>query len=406
MKKILLGTTALVGAALVSQAALADAPKVTVGGNSEFEAGLVSDDQGAGNSNRAFYTRNEVSFKVDGKSDMGLGYGSEIWLQADTSGDSNGRGVNATRTFVYLDGLWGRVEMGSNYGADDTLKVDAGTIARATGGINGDWRFFANNKNSNPFIATSDLPINYGATTGGLAAGGITGGTAGGFGNQSSENLNKITYYTPKWYGLQAGLSYAPNDASRGQFAGTTSRASRSTAVTFNSGGVNTGTISRANDIWQGGVSYNGQWDQIAFGLSATGEHGNAQTAGYHDLSAWALGAKAAYLGFSVAGSYGDWGKSLRTGSNVSDNKFWTVGGAYEFGPYGVSVTYLSSKFDGAATFNQDKFRNIVVGADYKLAPGLTPYAEVAFFDQDAAGTGVLNNNSGEVFLLGTQLNF
>jgi len=415
MKKILLGTTALVGAVLVSQAALADAPKVTVGGSSEFEAGLLSgDDQSGGQvnatpnngqSNRAFYTRNEVSLKVDGKSDAGLGYGSEIWLQADTSGDQNGRGVNATRTFVYLDGMWGRVEMGSNYGADDTLKVDAGTIARATGGIDGDWRFFANNRLGNPFIATSDLPINYGATGTGLSgAGTFGGGTPNGFGNQSTENINKVTYYTPKWYGLQAGLSYAPNDSNRGQTLGRTDHGAPIT-VGGATGGVAASTISSAHDIWQGGIGYNGQWNQVGFGLSATGEHGQADATSYHDLNAWALGAKASYLGFSAAGSYGDWGKSLRTGTSVSTNRFWTLGGAYEYGPYGLSVTYLGSKYDNAIA-STDKFRNIVVGADYKLAPGLTPYAEVAFYNEDGQGTGHGVDNSGQLFLLGTQLNF
>ncbi len=55
------------------------------------------------------------------------------------------------------------------------------------------------------------------------------------------------------------------------------------------------------------------------------------------------------------------------------------------------------------STTNND-FDNFVIGADYKLAPGLTPYAEVAFFDQDAVGTS--DDNEGTVVLLGTQLNF
>ena len=45
MKKILLGTTTLIGAAgLFAGAALAETPKVTVGGYANFEAGYVSDD--------------------------------------------------------------------------------------------------------------------------------------------------------------------------------------------------------------------------------------------------------------------------------------------------------------------------------------------------------------------------
>ena len=88
---------------------------------------------------QAFRNDTQVDFKIDGKNDAGLGYGGEVDLLADTSVDVHGRGVNASKTFVYLDGNWGRFELGSNVGADGTIKVDAGTIARATGGINGDW---------------------------------------------------------------------------------------------------------------------------------------------------------------------------------------------------------------------------------------------------------------------------
>ncbi len=172
MKKILLGTTTLIGvASLFAGVALAETPKVTIGGYENFEAGYVSDDQdsatalhaGASTNQRpqAFRSDTQVDFKIDGKSDAGLGYGGEIDLLADTSPDVQGRGTNASKTFVYLDGNWGRAELGSNVGADGTMKVDAATIARATGGINGDWNYFANA--GNQYLAMAALPLGYGA---------------------------------------------------------------------------------------------------------------------------------------------------------------------------------------------------------------------------------------------------
>ena len=44
------------------------------------------------------------------------------------------------------------------------------------------------------------------------------------------------------------------------------------------------------------------------------------------------------------------------------------------------------------------------VGVDYKLAPGLTPYAEVTWYDENAVST--INDNKGYVVIIGTQLNF
>jgi len=388
MNKLLLGTTALVGVAFAAQAALAETPKVTVGGFSEFQAGIMSDDQDANRRNHAFRSDNEISFKVDGKSDAGLGYGAEIWLEADVTNDADTQGTNASKTFLYVEGTWGRFEGGSNLGVDQTLKIDAASIARATGGIDGDWIYFANNTTPNIFVAKPDLPLNYGYT-----ASGVTGG----LGDESQENLNKITYYTPRWNGFQAGLSYIPSDQERGQTTTSATRVDNTAAV---------GGVSQAENIWVGGINYMGQWDQVSFGLAATGEFGDAEASGYEDLSAWTLGAKLGYMGFSLAGSYGDWGDSLRLNtSNIDDTQYWTLGAAYEYGPYGISLTYLSSEY-GVTSTTDNEFTSWSLGADYKLAPGLTPYVEFTAYDQDAVGTGIANDNEGHVFLIGSSLNF
>jgi len=404
MKKILLGTTTLVGAALVAQAALADAPKVTVGGFSDFEAGIVSDDQDANQRNHAFRTDNEISFKVDGKSDSGLGYGAEIWLEADVDSDADesgssdqlNQGINASKTFVYVEGTWGRFEGGANLGPDQTLKVDAASIARATGGIDGDWRLFANNTANNPYIATPDLPLNYGYSSGISNVG---------LGDESQENLNKITYYTPKWSGFQAGISYIPSDQERGQFMTSATRVDNTAGGTF--GTNNTVAAGQADNIWVGGLNWMGQWDQIGIALAATAERGNAESALNEDLWAWQVGGKLSYMGFSIAGSFADWGDSLRLkAENANDTDFWTVGGAYEYGPYGISVTYLRSSIDQGPGIQENKLRNWTVGADYKLAPGLTPFVELSFYDMEAAGAAPDDDNEGHVFLIGTSLNF
>jgi predicted porin len=253
MKKILLGTTTLVGAALLSQAALAGAPKVTVGGFSEVQVGVMSDDQDANQRNHAFRNDNEISFKVDGKSDAGLGYGAEIWLEADVTDDADNQGEQASKTFIYLEGSWGRLEAGSTLGADQTLKIDAASIARATGGIDGDFTYFINQDSSLTgvnVIATPDLPVNYGFVP----------GAAPFLGDESQENLTKLVYYTPKWNGFQAGLSYSPDSTDRGQ------------TVTLSDA-----DSTESDAIWQAGVSYTGTWDKVGFGLAATAERGDAE---------------------------------------------------------------------------------------------------------------------------------
>lgn len=373
MKKILLGTTTLIGAAgLFAGAALADTPKVTVGGFADFQVGVANDDQDANQRSQAFRSDTEISFRIDGKTDAGLGYGGGVNLEADTTEDADNQGLNASATWIYLDGAWGRVELGSNVGAQGTMKVDASSIARATGGIDGDWYYFANS--SEQFHATPDLFLGYGT---------------GNLGNESTENLNKVTYYTPRFAGFQLGVSYIVNNEDRGQSI------SRSDDDTND-----------AENIWAGGINYDNKFGDFGVTLAATGEIGNAEDSTQEDIRAWNAGAKVAYMGFSIAGSYGDLGDSLRDKTdNADDTHYWTVGGAYEYGPFGASVTYLSSEYDLGTGAGHNDFDNISVGVDYKLAPGLTPYAEVSFFDQEVPGVSA-DDNEGTVFIAGTQLTF
>lgn len=386
MKKILLGTTTLIGAALLAGAASADTPKVTVGGFADFQVGVVGEDADTNLRSHAFRSDTEVTFRIDGKHDSGLGYGGGVDLEADTTSDADNQGTNASQTFVYVEGMWGHLEAGSKVGAESAMKVDASDIARATGGIDGDWTYFITNPSGTQYWATPDLVLGYGAT---------------GLGNESTENLNKVTYYTPRFAGFQLGVSYAVNSTDRGQ---TITRSDQNNTAT-------------AENLWTGGVSYEGKFDQIGFAAAATGEAGNAEacattagscTAGvtvFEDVRTWNVGAKVTYLGFSLAGSYGDLGESLRLKTaNADDTHYWTVGGAYEHGPFGASVTYLNSEYDLGGASGNNELSNISVGVDYKLAPGFTPYAEVSFIELDAATNA--NDNDATVFIAGTQLAF
>lgn len=275
MKKILLGTTALIGAVSFASVAAADAPRVTVGGFIDFQAAHVSEDLDTAKRGYGFRNDTEIHFSVDGKTDAGMGYGAVVELEADATDDTTGSGTNADRTYVYLDGNWGRFELGTNSDAATALKVDASNLARATGGIDGDWFRFASAP-AGTFIVRPDLPVSHGGVT-----------TPG-----ATENASKITYYSPRFSGFQVGLSYTVDSAERGQ----------------------TSTLSDADgsyeDVFSGGVNYTHQFDQVNLGLSGTFEFGDNELAG-EDLEAWALGASVGFGGFSVAASYADWNESM-----------------------------------------------------------------------------------------------
>lgn len=364
MKKLLLGTTAILGVVGFASAAAADAPRVTVGGFIDFQAAHVDDDLAVGSNDYGFRNDTEIHFSIDGKTDAGLGYGAVIELEADATDDTTNSGSNADRTYVYLDGNWGRFELGTNTDAATALKVDASTISRATGGIDGDWFRFVTPA-TGAFIVRPDLPTAHGGV--------LTPG--------ETENAGKITYYSPSFSGLQLGISYTPDTDARGQ-------------DTFGLLGAGTSLGSVQEDVISGGITYNRQFNQVALGLSATGEIGDSSLVGGQDLEAYALGASIGVAGFSFAGSWGD------VEANFGEGEFWTLGAAYDFGAFGASVSYLESEVDVAGGSND--FDNLTFGVDYALAPGLTPYAEVSLFDY----SGVVDSNDGTVFIVGTQLAF
>ncbi len=380
MKKFLLGTTGLVGAAVLfsSAASAGETPKVTVGGFIDFQAGIMSDDLDAAQRGYGFRNDTEVNISVDGKTDSGLGYGAVIDLEADVTADADNQGLNASRTYIYLDGNWGRFELGSNNTAIEALKVDASNIARGSGGIHGGWWYFANHPSafapagtSLPYITSAALPMDHGSM---FVAGGET-----------TDNTTKITYYSPRFSGFQLGVSYSPDGTDRGQ------------TLTRTDAGFGFG------DIFDVGVNYENQWDEISFSAALTGEWGDSDTSAVEDIGAWNIGAALGYMGFQVAASYGDWDDSMMPSASNGDSDYWTLGAAYDFGQFGASVTYLDSNVEVGTADNE--FDNIVIGADYELAPGLTPYVEASFYDFEANGTGV-GDNDGSVFILGTLLSF
>lgn len=396
MKKILLGTTTLIGAAsLFAGAALAETPKVTVGGDADFQMGWVNEDLDAGLRNHAFRSVTELKFRVDGKSDAGLGYGGGVDLSADTSAQIS-QPANANRTFIYVDGNWGRFEMGSDVGAQQTMKVDTTNIARATGGQ--DWRRFVNTGTggTNIYYGAPVLDIQYGAVGLGL------------FGNEYDENVNKVTYYSPKFSGFQLGVSYMPDSLSTGQVV---NRVENAVTVAGSGAPAAAGAQATFDNVWTGGISYDGKWDQVGIALAATAEHGDSTTvaggaaAQLEDLRTWNLGGKFSYMGFAVAGSYGNIGDSGRLVAVANDDTtYWTLGGAYETGPFGASITWFNSEREIGAAAGTNELTNWSFGVDYKLAPGLTPYAEVTWSEQDSP-TAALDNDA-TVFIAGTQLSF
>lgn len=324
---------------------------VSLGGVIDFQAGFADVDDGLEINDRDVYFRNdtEVHVTVAGQTDSGLEYGAVIELEADVTGDIDEEGFNADKTYLFLQGDFGRVELGNNSSAAQTLKVDAATIARATGGIDGDFDKYINDR-SGSYIVTPNLHVAEAEGT--------------------YEDATKITYYTPRFSGFQFGASYTPDTASGGQ--------------SVSGGGF--------EDVFSVGINYAGQYDNWGILASLTAEFGDDGAAG-EDLEGYHAGLVLSAGGFSFAAGYGD---TDDTRAANADASFWDAGISYENGPWGISLTYLDSEVGDA------ELQNFSLGADYQLASGLVTYIEYSLFDFDNGGS----DEDGGVLILGTELTF
>ena len=358
MKKLLLSTAAVF--AFASSVNAAD-PDLTVGGYVNAQGGFVDSDT-IENDQHALRVDSEVHVEVGGEHGD-LAYGAVIELEADSSEDSDNiqnNNINADKSYLFLQGDFGRVELGSNTDASDALDINTGTFARATGGVDGDFYKFAA-PTTNAIIRPD------GAIAHDRAA---------------AEDANRITLYTARQEGVQLGVSYTPDLGTHGQ------------AVALGNG-TPSGVDSR--DGFSGGVNYASNFDGFGVAASATAEYANSQAAMAKDTFTHKYGLQLTTEGVTLGGSYGKIDEGL---GGQRDGEYFDVGVAYETGPFGASVTYLDSE---ASTNGVDTdFTNIVIGADYAYAPGAAAYAEVSLFEEDTAGV----SNDGTVVLLGTQVGF
>jgi hypothetical protein len=415
MKKLLLASTALVGfAATAAQAggghvpAEATAPAnsggitVMVGGHMNFEGSYTDQDGNAGVNDRSgqpgltgipdvagsagnardvhFATPNtEINVTAAGSTEN-FDYGAVVELNADVNGDVEGDGGNADKTFLFVESDdFGRVEMGANTGAEGALEVDASNIARATGGIEGNWWHYVDvngvSKTSGTNLTTSQFRLEPNLIIDDAEA--------------TTQDANKLTYYTPRFGGVQFGASYIPNTGDLGSGLNLATKNSATNAFT---------------DVFTGGANYEANLEGVGLTLAAVGETGQANNTNVNDLNAYSVGGKVEVEGFSVAGNWADQGDSgLASTATNNDQTYWTAGAAYENGPFGVSATYLDAQQSSNNVINNTS--NVVLGADYQLAPGFTPYVEAAFFKLDD-GTFANADNKGSVLLMGAELNF
>jgi outer membrane protein OmpU len=388
MKKILLSTTAMVGAFALSHAAAAQtattAPlTIYLGGKIDYHAGIVREKQNFQQRDYTSEVDSSVLLTVKSNNSDVVDYGARIQLLPNQNDD------DATDEYViYVEGQYGTVEVGAADGAAERLAVTAPSDF-GTGGVKGQYAQFATSTGHPDGLRT-------------------TAGIDNGFYAFDDNGATKITYFSPRFEGFQFGASFSPDGSQtknnrEGTFAGT--------AGTTN-GLLNVDSFDNYRELV---LNYEGEFEGVGVkgSLGYVGadakENRSVPASKFQDLNAIQTGLQLGYEGFTFGGGYVTQGESgyRQNLSNNDEMEAYNVGLQYETGPFIVGTNALFSRNEGDQTVRgDDKLNAYSVGVTYKVAPGLSTYVEGTNFNYKGTNSSTAFNNDATVVILGTSLAF
>jgi hypothetical protein len=388
----------------------------------------------------AFDAAGALTVEGKGKTEKGLEYGARVSALTTALSVQNNRFFRNHQAVLYMNDMdMGRLELGNDFGAFEAMLPTADRVAAATGGIAGDWYKYV--QTSSPSSNDAALPGNQVSTSvpGTVTTSGDFYAGPGSFLDNGTlvaadiQKAIKATYYTPKLKdtGLRFGISYIPD----------TDHSAPLSVVRY--GNANNRLLPVRQSVqdfdkgFQNGIQAAIEWKHKLnkdnkCKIAIVGERADLPrqiSSRYNRVGTIGVGASHMYKDFSVAASYVHLGRSglVRTtatgdGSRVGRNNYIaTLGFGYMFdNKTKVSVTGLMSEKA------RNRFHNISFGAEYKLAQGLMPYAELTYFEMSQRYRNVdriaVNNgtptpttatftrengkNRGAAFIIGTRVQF
>ena len=295
MKKILLGSTAIVAAAAAFAAPASAAENIKLGLGGYYQSAFVLIDEDVADTRTdSIKQEGEIYFLGETTLDNGVTVGVNVQLEAYTTASASGPGDQIDEHFVYFEGGFGRVQLGAADSAAYLMHYSAPT-AIAGHGVDSPNFFHASQPGTN-VLASNYTFLN---TTG---------------------DANKLTYFTPRFSGFQLGLSYTPS------LAGGTGGSSNSNGnLPNNNGGVDPADPSRQEKIVEIGANYVNSFGGVDVAIAVgylTGQQ-EADRAGSDDQEAFTVGAQLGYAGFTFGGGYQKNNMGLQLDEDMEQ---WNVG--------------------------------------------------------------------------------
>jgi len=376
MKKLLLGTTALVAmGALATPALAADPVKVSVSGEFLVLWGFALEDQkdaagqpGEDKRSHGAYQNSKLTFGGSTTLDNGVTAGVEIKLEGQSQDN------NVDKSWAYFEGNFGKIELGS---------VD-GVAFKSTSWLPSAYHYQGPNYGS----------VIWGENNngGGFSPQSITGAwTYGGvaFGNDNE----KINYFTPRFNtplgGFQLGASYAPEacELENGQqgedcgYPGYWSSDNNNASASF-----------RQSEVWELGVNYAGDVGDLSLGVSIGYMEGQSENsaATFEDRNELSVNGSVGFGRFTVGAGFRNDTQGLA--GNNTDTTVWALSGSYGVGPWTFGVGTVNVEAEAGTAGGQDELSVFAAGVNYDIGPGILLTAGVDTADYEDN----LNNPAGE----------
>ncbi len=366
MKKVLLASTALAGASLLATSANAGTPivgddqEVTISGNVRFSVYAADQDVelSANSSDRGYKfetDESEVKFAARSQADNGLEFGLEIEIQTQPDDTTN---TDEAWVFLQFEGA-GRVELGDQDGAADRIFVDASDVMAGRGGFDGPIGDFFN-----------------------FGAGGVTGP-----GIAFTGDATKITYFTPRFGGFQAGASFTPDTGQNGSETESSNGGDQESAISL-------------------GANFKQTFNNVGVTIAATAEFGDDEDGAQEDSEIYGIGANVSFAGFEVGAGYVDRGDTGVAVNGAGDGgSWWDIGASYSTGPWKIGAGAFFSETDtGTNDIEVDIYS---VGATFTIADGLALKGDINYASSDnATFTTTDTENEGYFFVLSLEASF
>jgi len=395
MKKILIASTALVAAGLLSGTASASEKiNLQLGGFSKWwVVGAWNDDKytaGAAKDLNSVDVKgdNEVYFGGSTTLDNGIKVGIDIQLEA--GGHTDQASDTIDESYVYVAGGFGKFIVGAKNNGTYLLHVNAPDAA-------GNWGEAAVVNGGYALAKPTAVNTMLGGSTTAIATDGDSEG---------------ITYVAPTFYGLTVGASYKAN--SKEDDRGVTDLRAQTAGEIYGAGALYANTF--------GGVGVKASAGWATYSIEGPANTSSTSSVGDSGVNEYSFGTQISYAGFTVGGSY-----RKQDAANTLDHlgvngTAWDVGVQYASGPYAVSAAYFKSSVDNGSYsvssstgYNnsltpgegKDKVEIYQVSGKYSLGAGVDVLASVAHAKyEDGTSTAGADNNEGWTAMTGLSLAF